>query len=1308
MIQNKCDNICQALGLPSIFPGIFKGDVIEDIVSLHCTLLSLQFSCAKCWIDCGLEVDTLIGHSFGQLTALCVADSISLEDTFHLVSGRARLIRDSWVPEPGIMLSVECDHEEIEAVVSLVNSTRDFRVDVACYNGPHSFVLAGDALSMEKVEQECRSFKTIRLQNTHAYHSYVADSILHGLKRVAESVKIRPPRIHVETCSSNGAWSQFTAEEVAQHTRQPVHFADAVERIAARLPSAVWLEAGSASPIIAMTRRIICKSDRLDTFIPMDLGSTDAPANLANAACRLWRTGCVAQYWLFYRSSCRHYKSLNLPPYQFDKTRHWIQYKPKSELPLTALLQNPTTKKPDLVKMVKYNRATKESIFLVNTSNVVFDLAGRGHAVAGHSLCPASMYIEMATRCAMATPGSMLETGTLPHIEGLTMSAPLGLGGDSTVFLRLRKTAQETWDFTAFSRPPTRMGIEDSGTEHAKGRISLVPAGDVFAESRLKLLKRFARSSRADRILNSPLATGISGAMVYKLFSKVVEYANYYRGVKSLSALENEAVGFATVPLDRPFGMDPVVCDPVSLDNFLQVAGIHVNCLSHRKDDEVYMCTAVEEIIFSTSFMTNKSDSRAWTIHSRYETVSNINLSNDIFVYDTKTKDLVLAIMGANFRNVPFKSLVRSLTRLNTASTITRNISDSDSDHPKDSGYHTRSHTPPDDEYKKQFSTHTSFSDQPVIVPLPRGPETQQPPGEPTKSSNLIQLVREMFSNIMEIPIEEIKPTSNLDDLGIDSLLVTEVLAEVQKRFDVIITQGEFQKCNDVLSLCLRIQPDQTVRDYRRPVDGSKKNYNPREESINGYLESERKDHDNDGRYEKQTGNNLAVVSRDCFVQAKVSYDQHTETTGFANFCSEAFPLQSELVLQYVVVAFATLGCALHTMESGDEVPPLQYDPRHKELIHQLFKILKDAGLVKKEDDGTVRRTAAPVPMVPASTLHAVMLDKFPKHASETKLLHTTAHRLADCLSGAADPLALIFQDSAARAQLEDVYTNAPMFMTGTLLLAQYVSSILERFGGSREVRILELGAGTGGTTKHLVEKLAGLSSKHNFTYTFTDLSSSLVAAARRKFAKWPFLHYAVLDVEKDPGLQCAGAYDIIISTNCIHATKDLVQSTSNIRKMLRADGVLCLVELTRNLFWFDLVFGLLEGWWLFSDGREHALADERRWEKCLHAAGFEWVDWSDSASEESNILRVITASPFKVATSTNPSTVIHDPGSMRNGFDRDTRQTMVFKTVDGLDLLADIYYPSEVVDPRRSLPVGESLSFFMQKLSLTTRSLKH
>lgn len=209
----------------------------------------------------------MIGHSFGQLVALYVSDSISTEDTFRLISERARLLGESPSVETGAMLSVECDREEIEAVIRNIKGDSEYQVEIACHNGPRSFVLAGNAQSIDKAEEVCGALKKQRLQNTHAYHSYVMDGILPGLKNVAESITMRQPRIHVETCSSEGSWVKFDAEQLVQHTRSPVYFGDAVERIAARLPSAVWLEAGSSSPVVAMARRIIPKSGRPDIFI---------------------------------------------------------------------------------------------------------------------------------------------------------------------------------------------------------------------------------------------------------------------------------------------------------------------------------------------------------------------------------------------------------------------------------------------------------------------------------------------------------------------------------------------------------------------------------------------------------------------------------------------------------------------------------------------------------------------------------------------------------------------------------------------------------------------------------------------------------------------------------------------------------------------------------------------------------------------------------------------------------------------------------------------------------------------------------
>jgi acyl carrier protein len=62
-----------------------------------------------------------------------------------------------------------------------------------------------------------------------------------------------------------------------------------------------------------------------------------------------------------------------------------------------------------------------------------------------------------------------------------------------------------------------------------------------------------------------------------------------------------------------------------------------------------------------------------------------------------------------------------------------------------------------------------------------------------------------MLAEVMEIPLSEISPTSTFEDIGIDSLMVTEVIAETNKRFNINISAKEFNDLLDVRSLCTHI-----------------------------------------------------------------------------------------------------------------------------------------------------------------------------------------------------------------------------------------------------------------------------------------------------------------------------------------------------------------------------------------------------------------------------------------------------------------------------------------------------------------------
>ena len=119
--------------------------------------------------------------------------------------------------------------------------------------------------------------------------------------------------------------------------------------------------------------------------------------------------------------------------------------------------------------------------------------------------------------------------------------------------------------------------------------------------------------------------------------------------------------------------------------------------------------------------------------------------------------------------------------------------------------------------------------------------------------------------------------------------------------------------CKDVLAVTQLIQPGKSTQKNPEPTDAFTKELEPEVKLTNGYTTSgseqeesqETYDQDDSRQVQKQV-EHLAVVSCDSFANAKPSYDQHAETTGFAGFYDEVFPLQSRLVVQYVVNAFAS------------------------------------------------------------------------------------------------------------------------------------------------------------------------------------------------------------------------------------------------------------------------------------------------------------------------------------------------------------------------------------------------------------------
>ncbi len=295
--------------------------------------------------------------------------------------------------------------------------------------------------------------------------------------------------------------------------------------------------------------------------------------------------------------------------------------------------------------------------------------------------------------------------------------------------------------------------------------------------------------------------------------------------------------------------------------------------------------------------------------------------------------------------------------------------------------------------------------------------------------------------------------------------------------------------------------------------------------------------------------------------------------------------LAEEVALQEMYQLFLESGifCSSKLTYTYEEmISKLQMSEKYQHFLRRWLRIFEKEDFIRKVNGGYQSLLQEVPKRNQLWENYWKVEQEFQYGEGFVRYLQTCSKNLRNLFCGSVTPLELLFPQGKMDVAV-DTYQNTKSSQILNHMAADAIVAAYENRKGKEVFRILEVGAGVGGTSDGVIDRIDGL----NVEYHYTDVSNYFLRNAQERYRGKDWIQYELLDVNDGHLEEHDAKFDLILCANVLHNAKDGVKVLSMLKSRLNQEGIMVIIDAVKEPYYLLTSIEFNDGLRDFDDFRK-------------------------------------------------------------------------------------------------------------------------